>query len=209
MRILILGATGGLGRALAWNLRGHKLFLSARKAKELQALAEEVGGQALPAELTDELEVQALLEEAGPLDLVFHAVGLAAKASVREVGRGLLEGMLQAHFLSAGLLLKHARFQRGSRAVFFGAYPSYVQVPGFAPYAAAKGALEWYLEAARKELKKEGVRVVLVRLPAVATGLWTPVGGPPKGALSPEEAARKVLEGVLREPPPEVLEVHP
>lgn len=207
MRVLILGATGGIGGALARVLRGHQLFLSARKAKELQALAEEVGGQALPAELTDELEIQALLEEVGPLDLVFHAVGFAAKSGVREVGRGILEKILQTHFLSAAFLLKHARFQKGSRAVFFGAYPSYVQVPGFAPYAAAKGALEWYLEAARKELRKEGVRLVLVRLPAVATGLWKPIGGPPKGALPPEEAARRVVEGVLREPPPEVLEV--
>lgn len=51
------------------------------------------------------------------------------------------------------------------------------------------------------------MHLVLVRLPAVATGLWAPLGGPPKGALSPEEAARKVLEGVLKDPPPEVLEV--
>ncbi|MFN4232728.1 MAG: short-chain dehydrogenase, partial [Thermus sp.] len=50
-------------------------------------------------------------------------------------------------------------------------------------------------------------RLVLVRLPAVATGLWAPLGGPPKGALSPEEAVRRVLEGVFQEPPPEVLEV--
>lgn len=207
MRILILGATGGLGTGLAQALRGHELFLSSRRARELQALAEEVGGRAFPADLTDELEVQALLEEVGELDMAFHALGLAARSPVREVGRSLLESMIQTHFLSTAFLLKHARFRQGARAVFFGAYPTYVQVPGFAAYAAAKGALEWYLEAARKELRREGVRLVLVRLPAVATGLWAPLGGPPKGALAPEEAARKVLEGVFQEPPPEVLEV--
>lgn len=207
MRILILGATGGLGSGLAQALQGHELLLSGRKARELQALAERVGGKALPADLTDELEAQALLAEAGELDMLLHAVGLAARGPVRDTGRDLLERMLQTHFLSAAFLLKHARFRQGGRAVFFGAYPTYVQVPGFAAYAAAKGALEWYLEAARKELRREGVRLVLVRLPAVATGLWAPLGGPPKGALTPEEAAQKVVEGVLREPPPEVLEV--
>ncbi|MGC8904276.1 SDR family NAD(P)-dependent oxidoreductase [Thermus sp.] len=207
MRVLIAGATGGLGGAFARALKGHDLLLVGRRAQALGDLAREVGGKALPADLTDELEVRALLEEAGPLDLLLHAVGWAARARVREVGRDLLEGMLAAHFLTAALLLKHARWQRGARGVFFGAYPAYVRVPGFAAYAAAKGALEAYLEAARKELAREGVRLVLVRLPAVATGLWTPLGGPPKEALSPEEAARKVLEGVLEEPPPELLEV--
>lgn len=207
MRVLIAGATGGLGGAFARAFKGHELFLSGRRAGALLELARELGARALPADLADELEAKALLEEVGPLDLLVHAVGKAGRASVREAGRDFLEGMLAAHLLTAAFLLKHARFQRGARAVFFGAYPRYVQVPGFAAYAAAKGALEAYLEAARKELLREGVHLVLVRLPAVATGLWAPLGGPPKGALSPEEAARKVLEGVLKDPPPQVLEV--
>ena len=207
MRVLILGATGGLGSALARRLRGEELLLSGRRAEALRALAGEVGGKALPADLEDELEAKALLEEAGPLDLLLHAVGRAGRAGVREAGRDLLEGMLSAHLLTAAFALKHARFQPGARAVFFGAYPAYVRVPGFGAYAAAKGALEAYVETARKELRRQGVQLVLVRLPAVATGLWTPLGGPPKGALAPEEAARRVLEGVLREPPPEVLEL--
>ncbi|GAA5335324.1 MULTISPECIES: SDR family NAD(P)-dependent oxidoreductase [Thermus] len=207
MRVLVLGATGGLGGALARALRGYELLLSGRRTEALRGLAEEVGGKPLPADLADELEAQALLEEAGPLDLLLHAVGAAGRAPVRETPRDLLEGMLSAHLLTAHHALKHARFRPGARAVFFGAYPAYVRVPGFAAYAAAKGALEAYLEAAHKELRREGVHLVLVRLPAVATGLWTPLGGPPKGALTPEEAARRVLEAVLAEPPPEVLEV--
>jgi cyclic-di-GMP-binding biofilm dispersal mediator protein len=207
MRVLITGATGGLGGALARALKGQELFLSGRRAGPLLELAQATGGKPLPADLSDELEARALLEEVGPLDLLFHAVGVAGRHPVREVSREALEGMLAAHLLTAAFLLKHARFNKGARAVFFGAYPAYVRVPGFAAYAAAKGALEAYLEAAKKERAREGVHLVLVRLPAVATGLWTPLGGPPKGALSPEEAAGRVLEGVLRDPPPQVLEV--
>ncbi|MCS7058363.1 MAG: SDR family NAD(P)-dependent oxidoreductase [Meiothermus sp.] len=207
MRVLVLGATGGLGSALAHLLREHTLFLSGRRSLPLRELAEALGGTPLPGDLTDAIEAKALLEEAGPLDLLLHAVGVAGRAPVRETSRELLEGMLSAHLLTAHHALRYARLQQGGRAVFFGAYPTYVRVPGFAAYAAAKGALEAYLEAARKELRREGVHLILVRLPAVATGLWAPLGGPPKGALPPEEAARKVLEGVLAEPPPEVLEV--
>ncbi len=207
MRVLILGATGGLGSALARSLKGHELFLAARSQGALWALAEEVGGKPLPVQLEDELEVQALMEEVDGVDLLLHAVGRAGRAPVRELGRDLLEGMLLSHLLTAALVLKHVRFRPGARAVFFGAYPAYVRVPGFAAYAAAKAALEAYLETARKELRREGVHLVVVRLPAVATGLWAPLGGPPKGALAPMEAAKRVLEGVLREPPPETLEL--
>ncbi|WP_278359300.1 SDR family NAD(P)-dependent oxidoreductase, partial [Thermus thermophilus] len=141
MRVLITGATGGLGGAFARALKGHDLLLSGRRAGALAELAREVGARALPADLADELEAKALLEEAGPLDLLVHAVGKAGRASVREAGRDLVEEMLAAHLLTAAFVLKHARFQKGARAVFFGAYPRYVQVPGFAAYAAAKGAL--------------------------------------------------------------------
>ncbi|MCX7851065.1 SDR family NAD(P)-dependent oxidoreductase, partial [Thermus sp.] len=134
MRVLILGATGGLGRALARALKGHELLLSGRRAEALRALGEEVGGKPLPADLTDELEAKALLEEAGPVDLLFHAVGVGARAPVRETPRDLLEETLQAHLLTAHLALKHARFRPGARAAFFGAYPAYVRVPGFAAY---------------------------------------------------------------------------
>ncbi|NGO39058.1 SDR family NAD(P)-dependent oxidoreductase [Limisphaera ngatamarikiensis] len=198
MRILILGATGGLGQALARQLQGQgELLLVGRRPQVLRDLAQELGGSSLRGDLSDELEASALLEQAGPVDLLFHAVGVAGRAPARETGRQLLEAMLSAHFLSAANVLKYARFGQGARAVFFGAYPAYVRVPGFGAYAAAKAALEAYLEVARKELRKDGVRLILVRLPAVATPLWTPLGGPPRGALAPEEAARKVLEAVL------------
>jgi len=205
MRTLILGATGGLGQALARALRGQgELLLGGRRPEALRDLAQEVGGRPLLGDLADELRTKALLEEAGPVDLLFHAVGVAGRAPAREAGRDLIEGMLSAHFLTAAHVLKHARFGQGARAVFFGAYPAYVRVPGFGAYAAAKAALEAYLEVARKELRKEGARLVLVRLPAVATPLWAPLGGPPRGALAPEEAARKVLEAVLGEAGDEV-----
>lgn len=206
MRVLITGATGGLGGAFARALKGHDLLLSGRRAGALAELAREVGARALPADLADELEAKALLEEAGPLDLLVHAVGKAGRASVREAGRDLVEEMLAAHLLTAAFVLKHARFQKGARAVFFGAYPRYVQVPGFAAYAAAKGALEAYLRG-RPEGAPSGRGAPR---PGTASrrghGALGPLGGP-QGALSPEEAARKVLEGLFREPVPALLEV--
>ncbi len=208
MRTLILGATGGIGGALARALGGTgELWLAGRRREVLFPLAQEVGARALPLELGDELEVQALLEEVGPLDLLLYAVGGVVRRPLRETGRLEAEDLLLANLLGAFLVLKHARFAKGARAAFLGAYPAYVEVPGFSLYAASKRALEGLLNAARREFRKEGVHLTLVRLPVVATGLWTPLGGPPKGALPPEEAARRILEGLKAEPPPEVMEL--
>ena len=43
------------------------------------------------------------------------------------------------------------------------------------------------------QLRRDKVEVTVVRLPAVDTGLWLPVGKPPRGALSPDDAVRQIL----------------
>jgi NAD(P)-dependent dehydrogenase (short-subunit alcohol dehydrogenase family) len=115
--------------------------------------------------------------------------------------------MLAAHYLTAMWVLKYITLEPGARAVFFGAYPQYVRVPGFAAYAAAKAALEAYVETARKEFQRQGAQLIVVRMPAVATGLWAPLGGAPKNALSPAEAARRVLQSVRSQEAPDLVEV--
>jgi NAD(P)-dependent dehydrogenase (short-subunit alcohol dehydrogenase family) len=197
MNSLVIGATGGIGGALARLLGGRgELWLTGRRAEALAALAAETGGQAAPLELGNELEVAALFEATGPLDLLLYAAGAVARSPLRATPRDRLEEVFAANFLGAFFTLKHARFNPGAKAVFLGAYPAYVEVPGFAAYASSKRALEGLVNAARKELGREGVKLILVRLPAVATGLWAPLGGPPRGALPPDEAARRILAGL-------------
>lgn len=201
MRSLVIGASGGIGGAVARLLLGRgEVFLAARRP-------ERAPRGAVQLDVTDELEVHALFQSLPPLDLLVYAVGAVERAPLRELSRSRFEELLAANLTGAFLVLKHARFAPGGKGVFLGAYPRYVQVPGFSAYAAAKAGLEALLESARREYRKEGVHLALVRLPAVATGLWAPLGGPPKGALSPEAAAQRLLEEVLKDPPPEVVEI--
>lgn len=201
MRSLVIGAGGGIGGALARLLLGRgEVFLAARRP-------EKAPPGAIPLEVTDELEVHALFQSLPPLDLLVYAVGAVERTPLRGLSRSSFEEVLAANLTGAFLVLKHARFAPGGRGLFIGAYPRYVQVPGFAAYAAAKAGLEALLASARREYRKEGVHLILARLPAVATGLWTPLGGPPQGALSPEEAASRLLAEALKDPPQEVVEI--
>lgn len=209
MNALILGATGGIGQSLAHQLAGRasRLWLSGRNGQILASLSRDLGAHAVPADLEHELEVQALAEEVGPLDLLLYAAGAVSKNSLRELNGADLERLTAANLGGLALLLKHARFNPQARVVVLGVYPDRITVPGLSAYVATKLGAEGLVNVARKEFRREGVRFCLVRLPAVATPLWAPLGGAPKTALHPDEAAARILEGVLAEPMPEVLEI--
>ncbi len=206
---LILGATGGIGQSLAHRLAGlvSRLWLSGRNGQILAGLARDLGAQAVPAELGHELEVQALAAEVGPLDLLIYAAGAVSKSSLRELSGADLERLTTANLGGLSLALKYATFNPNARVVVLGVYPDLITVPGLSAYVATKLGAEGLTNVARKEFRREGVRFCLVRLPAVATMLWAPLAGAPKTALHPDDAATRILEGVLAEPMPDVLEV--
>lgn len=209
MNALLLGATGGIGQALARGLAGRvgRLWLSGRNGAVLAGLARDLGALAVPTELAHELEVQALAQEVGPLDLLIYAAGAVQKASLREQGMGGLEHLFNANLAGLARVLKYVTFNPQARGVLLGVYPDLITVPGLSAYVATKLGAEGLLNVARKEFRREGVGFCLVRLPAVATGLWAPLGGAPKNTLHPDEAAARILEGILSEPMPEVLEI--
>jgi len=80
-RVWLVGASTGIGRALAHKLHGlgATVIVSARKAAELNAfVAEHPGSLALPLDVTDATAVQAATASAlqgGPLDLVCYCAG--------------------------------------------------------------------------------------------------------------------------------------
>jgi NAD(P)-dependent dehydrogenase (short-subunit alcohol dehydrogenase family) len=159
----------------------------------LGELGRKLSVEVVGAELSDELEVHAIMEQAGPLDLLLYAAGAIEPRTLRETGSDSWQRVMDANLTGAFYALKHARFNPGARVALLGAYPDYVRFPKFGVYAAAKAGLEALAAVARKELRRDKVEVTVVRLPAVDTDLWLPAGKPPRGALSPDDAARQIL----------------
>ena len=194
-KTLIIGATGGIGSALAKRLSHqgtHQLTLTGRN-NTLSTLSKELNANSYQLELNDELELHALMQEVGELDLLIYAAGAIEPDVLNETSSDSWERIFTANLTGAFYALKHARFNQDARVALLGVYPEIVQYPKFAAYAAAKAGLASLADVMRKEWRRKNVHVTLVRLPAVDTPLWNTLGHAPKGAMSADQAAQRIL----------------
>jgi short-subunit dehydrogenase len=79
-KVLLTGATGGIGQALAVALaaRGGEMMLTGRRTDMLEPLAEKLGGRAIPADLADRDTIEDLLEAVGEIDVLVANAALSA-----------------------------------------------------------------------------------------------------------------------------------
>ena len=197
MKVAIAGAGRGIGAACARALRGHTLFLCARTAAEVEAVARETGARAVVADLATDAGAAAFAEAASGVDLALVCVGGAHGAvALEDAGRQvLLDSFVQnaiAPALAAGALLR-----RGAKHVFFlsSLATRRPPMPGAAPYTAAKAALEAMIRAFAEESWPRA-RVNGLCLGPVRTRLHEEAGTPPEWMAqfpSPDEVAPLVL----------------
>jgi short-subunit dehydrogenase len=185
-RILVTGASSGVGRELARELsaRGATLALSARSEPRLHQLAAEIaaagGGEplVLPADLSKrgaaaELAERAL-ESLGRVDVLVNNAGanlhgLQATAGESDDARGLFETNYWSPLSLIRKLVGPMR-ERGNGLVVN--VTSMVQVspfPGLGHYASSKAALALATQTLRMELRGSGVRAVEIVLGVVDT----------------------------------------
>jgi cyclic-di-GMP-binding biofilm dispersal mediator protein len=190
-----------------WHLAQQPFGFQVATLKNLPNSPDNSTPTPFPAELSDEEQVRQLMMTVGALDLLVYAAGAVVRVNLREMSLAEWERVMAANLTGAFFVLKHAQWNSPAQAIFLGVYLDFVRVNGLSVYAASKAALEMMLAVARREMRQSGVRLTLVRLPEVATNLWSVFGGPPKRAFSPDEVAQRIIEGALVEPPPEVLEI--
>lgn len=195
---LLTGASRGIGRALALRLaaEGVRLVLSARSSAALEAVAEETGAVAIPADLADPEGPDALAAAArerlgGTPDLVLNVAGVFRLAPVAETDPEALDRHLAVN-LRAPFLLTRAflpdMLARGSGwVVHLGSVAGRRAFPENGAYSASKYGLRGLHEVLRLELEGSGVRTLLVEPPAVDTGAWDPLESRLGADLPPRE----------------------
>lgn len=221
-KVALLGATRGMGRALARLLaaRGDALHLLGRDADELAKSAADLeqrgAGGAVGTSLCDleqpagfDAALAAAEERLGGLDLVVVTAGLFATQEALEADRELTRRLLDVNFARTVEFCELARRRLlagaaagGGRATLC-VFSSVAGDRGRKPvllYGAAKAGLAGYLEGLDHKFRLDGLEVVCVKPGFVKTGMTAELD-PPAFAGEPEAVARRVLKAIDRGTP--------
>jgi short-subunit dehydrogenase len=209
--VLITGATGGLGRAMAGALAEHGaiLLLSARKAEALEALGAELPGgghRTLPADLAEPGAAERLGADAGEVDVLVANAGLPAAGLVTEfspdqVTRALRVN-LEAPMLMAQALIPEMVARGDGHLVFVSSLGGKAANPRSSIYGATKSGLRTFALALRSDLAPRGVGVSLVSPGFIRdVGMFAEAGEP--GAASfgtgrPDQVGAAVVRAIER-----------
>ena len=206
--VLLTGATGGLGHAIARRLAasGASLVLSGRRGDVLTALANEIGGEVAPADLSDAGEVRELASAHTGVDILVSNAGLSASGVIdswteEQIDRAL-DVNLRAAIVLARSLVPHM-VQRGcGHVVFMSSLAGKSPTAGATLYNATKFGLRGFAGGLRAELHGTGVGVSAI-FPGFISGagmfheakVKLPFGVTTK---SPEQVAAAVLRAIER-----------
>ncbi len=224
---VITGASRGIGAAVAEALaqEGCHLVLAARSGDRLEALAQRLRQEhgiralAVPTDMADEAQVRALVQRAveafGTVDILVNNAGLGLFGAVHEVRMADLRYVFEVNLFGPVAAMQEVvpimqRQGRGSIvniASIVGRFPQ----PLGGGYSATKYALIGISGAARAELKRDGIRVVLVcpgltdtefarhsrvSVPGMEAGQGEAQA--PFRGVSPERVARRTVEAIRR-----------
>ena len=205
---VVTGATAGIGAATARMLheRGARVVVAARRADRLEELAAEIDGLAVPCDVGDWDQVQALVARAvewgGRIDVMVNNAGMGSFGRLHEADPAAAAAMVRVNIMGVihGIRAAGARMaKQGSGGIvnvssIVGEFPD----PGGGAYAATKAAVDLLTRTAYRELRDEGVHVVLVKpaltdteFSSVARGTGRRMGGDP-----PEKVARWICDAL-------------
>ncbi len=213
-RILLTGATGGIGRALAIQLAaaGAQLLLVGRDNAALSALSKQLTGpghRTLVLDLLAPGAVEELYKVAAEFDLdgVVNTAGAGQLALLETMQSQDVERLLQINLVApiqlcrtlVPLLIK----KTGSFVVNVGSILGSIGYPGSTVYCASKFGLRGFSEALQRELADTGIRIIYFAPRATDTTLNSDAMRAMNAELNtavdtPEKVAGDLLEALTR-----------
>ena len=211
-RILVLGATSGLAEACCrlWAERGDSLFLVARDANKLAAVAADlrIRGAAYVdtavADLDDtakhpELLAGAINSLAG-LDVAFIVMGLLGSQPEAEKSFAEAHRILHTNYTAPASLLTWlgnycAQRKSGTLAVVSSVAGERGRKSNYA-YGSAKAGLSAFTDGLRNRVDREGVRVMTIKPGPIRTAMTEGMNPQPPGMMEVEDAAASMVKSI-------------
>lgn len=212
-RVLVTGASSGIGRATAHRLAadGARLVLVSRSQGVLEEVARECDARGaqdtlvLPTDVGDHEAVVATFASAvaayDGLDGVVHAAGVAAYGRFQDVPPEVFEGVLRTNLVGTANVARAAvrlfEERRGGSLVLLGSVLGKMATPWMSPYATSKWGVAGLARALQIEARSlPGVEVSLVSPGGVDTPIYDLAatwighhGNPPPPVTTPERVA--------------------
>lgn len=211
MRLVITGASSGLGAALAvaYAAQGNTLALTGRDAARLEAVATQcraLGAEVVTAvlDVTEKEALASWLQGLGAFDLVIANAGISAgtggdgesEDQARRIFATNLDGVLNTIYP----VLDGMKVRRSGHIVLMSSLAGFRGMPGAPAYSASKGAVRMLGEALRPELAVAGVAVTVVCPGFVRTPMTAVNNFPMPFLMSPESAARLIKRKLAGKP---------
>ena len=224
-RVLVTGASRGLGRALVVELkkRGHEVIATARRIDDLADL--EVANK-VALDVTDPASVAAAAADAGTVDVVINNAAITVEGPLEALPVDAVRLVFETNVFGAlrvmQAFLPGMRERRSDMIVNISSVGGHFAPPLQGVYAASKAALEMLSEALRFEARHFGVRVVVVAPGGIRTGMnerqarfslepYAPLVEQvhtrferyaPRGGSPPEVIARAIADVIEQDDPP-------
>jgi 3-oxoacyl-[acyl-carrier protein] reductase len=189
---LVTGASKGIGKAIATELAaaGASVVVGYRSGKdEAEALAGELGGSAIQADVSSPEEAKRLVEEAGDLDILVNNAGLTRDGLLARMSdddwRTVIDTNLASVFYTCRAVTRPMMKKRAGAIVNISSVVGVHGNWGQTNYAASKAGIIGFTKSLARELGSRNIRANVVAPGYVKTQLTD---------VLPEEATGAMLE---------------
>ena len=195
--ILITGASSGIGRrtAIECSKMGATLVITGRNQDRLNNTLSSLEGEGhltIAGDLTEDTEMEVLMEQLPPLNGVFFCAGVTDTTPAKFIDEEKIERVFSINIKSPMLLtkwlVKKKKIQAGASLVYMSSYGAEVVTPGLGIYAASKGAVNSFMRTIATELSARKVRANSIMAMMVKTELIDTLGSFSKEDIEKDEA---------------------
>ena len=208
--VLVTGASGGVGRAVAQRFRndGATVLAGYRDPAAVHALVA-MGCQPVRLDVTDESDLMAAIKDAPDIDVLVNAAGVSQGGPLEELPLAALRRQFEVNVLgalrTAQLVAPGMRLRGHGRIINVSSVAGRITFPGMGAYAMSKHALESMSQALRHELKPFGIGVSVIQPGGIDTPFAeaerrTYLHGLPEGPYA--EFTVEVIERLSHNPAP-------
>lgn len=203
MKILVTGATSGIGRQLAEDYRreGHEVWAIGRNLSALGEL-EKSGCRVAQLDLTEREPSLAWFQRLVSLDLAILNAGGCEYVDLPEFSSEMVARVMRSNVETMAVsiegVLPLLRCGENPHLVTVGSSASYVALPRAEAYGASKAAVYYLTNALRIDLLKEQIMVTVVCPGFVKTPLTDKNDFPMPFRVDVGEASRIIRQGIAR-----------